>query len=215
MIKVHKFVFNPFLENTYIVWDEKSKEAAIIDPGCYDKKEETELANFIEEQKLNPIFIINTHCHIDHIFGNAFIKKKYNSKLLAPEEDLFLFDLMKQEAEKFGYNFTRSPLPDEYISEEKPIVLGNIKGVFLFTPGHTPGEHCLYFEDDKLCFTGDVLFQESIGRTDLWGGNYEILLKSIKTKLLTLPDDVRIFPGHESDSTIGREKKFNPFLIDL
>lgn len=215
MINIKKFVFNPFLENTYIVWDNETKEAAVIDPGCCNKKEETLLSKFIDEHKLNLLFIINTHCHIDHILGNTFIKEKYGSKLLIPEKDLFLLDIMKEQAKNYGMNFTPCPLPDEFITEEKLFYLGDNKCKFLFTPGHSPGEHCLYFENEKLCFTGDVLFQESIGRTDLWGGNYETLIHSIKTKLFTLPNDVKILPGHESESAIGKEKKFNPFLIDL
>jgi len=215
MIKVHRFVFNPFFENTYIVWDDNSKETIVIDPGCSNKHEKKLLANFIDNNGLVPKFIINTHCHIDHILGNLFVKENYNPVLLMPEKDIFLLDIMKEQANYFGIKYEQSPLPDEFLSEDKILKLGNCDVKFLFTPGHTLGEYCVYLESEKICFTGDVLFKGSIGRTDLWGGDYEILMNSIKTKLLTLPDDVIIFPGHEDESSIGNEKQFNSYLMNL
>lgn len=215
MIKVQKFIFNPFLENTYIVWNDKSKEAIVIDPGCSNQNEKKLLADFIENNYLVPKFIINTHCHIDHILGNSFIKEKFNPILLMPEKDIFLLDIMKEQANYFGIKFDPSPLPEEFISEDKILKLDNCDVKFLFTPGHSPGEFCVYLESEKICFTGDVLFKGSIGRTDLWGGDYEILINSIKVKLLNLPDDVIIFPGHENESSIGYEKQFNPYLMNL
>jgi len=215
MIKVHRFVFNPFFENTYIVWDDNSKETIVIDPGCSNKHEKKLLANFIDNNGLVPKFIINTHCHIDHILGNLFVKENYNPVLLMPEKDIFLLDIMKEQANYFGIKYEQSPLSDEFLSEDKILKLGNCDVKFLFTPGHTLGEYCVYLESEKICFTGDVLFKGSIGRTDLWGGDYEILMNSIKTKLLTLPDDVIIFPGHEDESSIGNEKQFNSYLMNL
>ncbi len=212
MLQLHKFVFNPFYENTYLIWDDNSNEAAVIDPGCYDESEKKKIEDFISGKSLQLKYLINTHCHIDHMFGNAFIKDNYNPIFLAPEKDGFLLEIMIETAKNYGVELQPSPKPDKYISESEEFSLGNIKGQFLFTPGHTPGEVCLYFKKEKICFTGDVLFKESIGRTDLWGGDLEVLLQSIKTKLLTLPDDVVIYPGHESYSTIGHEKKYNPFL---
>ncbi|MDH7605512.1 MAG: MBL fold metallo-hydrolase, partial [Melioribacter sp.] len=173
MIKVQKFIFNPFLENTYIVWDNNSKETIVIDPGCSNKNEQKLLAHFIENNNLVPKFIINTHCHIDHILGNLFVKKNYNPLLLMPEKDIFLLDIMKEQSNYFGIKFNQSPLPDEFISEDKILKFGNCDVKFLFTPGHSPGEFCVYLESEKICFTGDVLFKGSIGRTDLWGGDYE------------------------------------------
>jgi len=215
MIKVHRFVFNPFFENTYIVWDDNSKETIVIDPGCSNKHEKKLLADFIDNNGLVPKFIINTHCHIDHILGNLFVKENYNPVLLMPEKDIFLLDIMKEQANYFGIKYEQSPLPDEFLSEDKILKLGNCDVKFLFTPGHSLGEYCVYLESEKICFTGDVLFKGSIGRTDLWGGDYEILMNSIKTKLLTLPDDVIIFPGHEDESSIGNEKQFNSYLMNL
>ncbi|MDQ7818485.1 MAG: MBL fold metallo-hydrolase [Melioribacteraceae bacterium] len=212
MLTIKKYIFNPFLENTYIVSDDESKEAAIIDPGCYDDKERELLSNFITSKQLRIKYLVNTHCHIDHIFGNSFIKEKYNPIFLAPEEDLFLLDLMVEQANIYGTQLTPSPKPDEMISDGKEIFIGSSSGKFLFTPGHSPGEFCIYFEKEKICFTGDALFNGSIGRTDLWGGDYNTLINSITNKLFVLSDDVKIYPGHESESTIGYEKANNPFF---
>ncbi len=213
MLKIQKFIFNPFFENTYLIWDEPSNIAAVIDPGCSNKNEENIISEFIDKNNLQLKYIINTHCHIDHILGNSFFKKKYNARLLMPEKDIFLLDIMKEQAENFGLIFNPSPLPDEFITENNELKLGSSYAKFLFTPGHTPGEFSIYFEKEKICFTGDVLFKNSIGRTDLWGGNYDTLINSIKTKLLILSDDVKLYPGHEDESLIGYEKYNNPFLI--
>lgn len=212
MLKVQKFVFNPFSENTYIVWDDNSKNGAVIDPGCYDDGEREAVDNFIRSNSLNLKFLINTHCHIDHIFGNAYIKKNYDVKFLAPEKDVPLLDMMMNVAKMYAVKLVPSPQPDELIFDEQKFLLGNTEGKFLFTPGHSPGEVCLYFERDKICFTGDVLFNKNIGRTDLPGGSYDTLIDSIENKLFTLPYDVTIYPGHGATSTIGDEKKNNPFF---
>lgn len=214
MLKIKKFVFSPFLENTYIVYDEDSKEAAIIDPGCFDERERELLSSHISGEDLKVKYLINTHCHIDHIFGNSYVKEKYNSLFLIPEKDLFLLDLMIEQGKVYGTDLNPSPPPDKFITEEIEIVIGSSSGRFLYTPGHSPGGFCLYFENEKFCFTGDVLFHNSIGRTDLWEGDYNTLIDSIKSKLFSLPDDVKIYPGHESESTIGYEKKNNPFFRD-
>jgi glyoxylase-like metal-dependent hydrolase (beta-lactamase superfamily II) len=200
------------MENTYVLWDEETKDTAVVDPGCYNEEERIELENFIKENKLNVKYLINTHCHIDHVFGNAFVKEKYNPKFLAPEEDKYLLTRALEQAEMFAVEMTPSPDADEYIFDEMSIELGSVKNEFIFTPGHTPGEYSIYFPDEKICITGDVLFREGIGRTDLWGGSMETLLSSIRTRLFTLPDDTTIYPGHGDESTIGHEKKNNPFL---
>lgn len=212
MLQIKKFVFSPFLENTYLLYDDISREAAVVDPGCYDQTERGILQKHILENNLTVKFLINTHCHIDHIFGNSFVKETYQCKFLAPAKDLFMLDLMVEQAKTYGTHMNPSPKPDELITESTPINIGEHEGKFLFTPGHTPGEFCLYFEKEKICLTGDVLFKESIGRTDLWGGDYDQLIDSIKTKLFVLPDEVKIYPGHESESTIGYEKLHNPFF---
>jgi glyoxylase-like metal-dependent hydrolase (beta-lactamase superfamily II) len=215
MLKIKRFTFNPFIENTYLIWDENTREASVIDPGCFNQNENNSLKSVIEKENLNLLYLVNTHCHIDHIFGNDFIKTTFDATLIAPKEDVFLLDLMMEQAKTFGVVLTPSPKPDKYISEKEELRLGKIKGKFLFTPGHSPGEYCLYFEDEKICFTGDVLFRENIGRSDLWGGDHNTLLNSIKTEIFTLPDDVTIFPGHGESSTVGYEKLNNPFLKEI
>jgi glyoxylase-like metal-dependent hydrolase (beta-lactamase superfamily II) len=212
MLKLHKFVFNPFLENTFLIWDENSKKAAIIDPGCYNADERAFVEDFILRNSLKLEYLILTHCHIDHIFGNSFIKQKYNPVIIANESDVFLLDLMLEAAKGYGVTLSASPQPDKLVVDNEEFLLGEIKGKFILTPGHSPGGICLYFEKEKICFTGDTLFKESIGRTDLWGGDLTTLVKSIEEKLFTLPEEVVIHPGHQSESTIAHEKKHNPFL---
>lgn len=212
MIKIEKFVFSPFSENTYLVWDDETKETIIVDPGCSDEHEENILAEFILRNDLNITYLINTHCHIDHIFGCVFIKEKYNPLFLIPESDLPLLQNAEKQAEMFGLEIKTPPKPDQYLSEDLVLTLNQSEIKFIFTPGHTPGEFCLYLEKEKILISGDVLFKESIGRTDLWGGHYTTLIDSIQTKLLPLPDDVNVFPGHGEETTIGHEKKYNPFL---
>ena len=214
MLSLKKFVFNPFLENTYLIWDTETLEAMIVDPGCSDSNEEKELFDFIEKNNLIPKYLVNTHCHIDHILGVNSVLKRYKIKYLIPEEDLPLLNMAVSQAEMFGLQIDTIANPDEYLKEDFVMKLGDQIIRCLFTPGHTPGEFCLYSEQNKVCITGDVLFNQSIGRTDLWGGNYSQLIESIKSKLLTLPDDVTIFPGHGEYSTIGEEKKLNPFLVN-
>ncbi|MCU0342649.1 MAG: MBL fold metallo-hydrolase [Ignavibacterium sp.] len=212
MIQLQKFTFNLFSENTFVLWDDVSKECAIVDPGCSDVEEEKELEEFIIKNNLQVKFLINTHCHIDHILGCDFVKNKFNPTYYAPELDLPLLKNANMQASFAGMDFSTSILPDEFLTEEKKLYLGKSEISFLFTPGHTPGEYCILISEIKTCISGDVLFYDSIGRTDLWGGNYDMLIKSINEKLLTLPDETIIFPGHGESSTIGREKTFNPFL---
>lgn len=212
MLQIQKFTFNLFSENTFVLWDDESKECAIVDPGCSDTIEEKKLESFIVHHDLKVKFLINTHCHIDHILGCEFVKQKFNPIYYAPELDIPLLKNANMQASFIGIDFLISLRPDEFLSEEKKLYLGKSELLFLFTPGHTPGEFCIYIPDIKTCITGDVLFFDSIGRTDLWGGNYETLIKSINEKLLTLPDETKIYPGHGEPSFIGREKKFNPFL---
>lgn len=212
MIQIKKFTFNLFSENTFVLWDDATLEGAIIDPGCSDSSEEKILESFISENSLTVKYLINTHCHIDHILGCEFVKLKYNPIYLAPELDIPLLQNAAMQASFVGMDFSISLLPDEYITENKKLNLGKSELSFLFTPGHTPGEFCIYIPETKICITGDVLFNDSIGRTDLWGGNYNVLIQSINQKLLSLPDETVIYPGHGESSSIGREKKFNPFL---
>lgn len=209
---IQKFIFSPFQENTYVIWDEITKETCIIDPGCFTDSEEEELKKFINSNQLSVKYLINTHCHIDHIFGNSFVKNEFNPIYIAPKEDVPLLEMAIAQGKQFGIEVKPSPLPDDFIEELESIKIGGVRLKFLFTPGHTPGEYCIYIPSENICITGDVLFRESIGRTDLWRGNFETIINSIKTKLLTLPDETTIYPGHGGTSTIGYEKEHNSFL---
>jgi len=213
MVKVNVFTFNLFSENTIVLWDDETKEAAVIDPGTSSPDEETILSDFISSEKLKVKYLINTHCHIDHILGCEFVKEKFNPVYFVPKKDLPLLEHAQEQASIFDISLDKPPIPDELITEETELSIGKSKMKFLFTPGHTPGEFCIYLENEKICITGDVLFNESIGRTDLWGGDYDTLINSIQTKLFTLPDNVIIYPGHGESSTIGYEKQNNPFMV--
>ncbi len=212
MIEIKKFVFNPFQENTYVVWDSITKETVIVDPGCSNNIEEEQLNSFISDQNLSVKYLISTHCHIDHVLGNLFVKDKYQCKYYAPELDIPLLDRLIDQASMFGVKANKSPLPDLYITEDLELSVGESKFNFLFTPGHTPGEYCIIFHKEKICISGDVLFLEGIGRTDLWGGDYTTLINSIEEKLFLLNDETIVYPGHGDETTIGHEKKNNPFL---
>jgi glyoxylase-like metal-dependent hydrolase (beta-lactamase superfamily II) len=214
MLTVSKFVFNPFQVNTYIVWDSVSKEAVIVDPGCSNHSEENELSHLVVEHDIKPKYMILTHSHIDHLLGCKFVKESFPVEFYVPEKDIPLFKNADKQAAAFGLTFNRPPMPNKYLSENLEIDFGNHKIQFLFTPGHSPGEYCLYFAKDKICITGDVLFKGSIGRTDLWGGNFEVLMKSIKDKILTLPNDTLLYPGHGDSTTVRDERETNPFLSE-
>jgi hydroxyacylglutathione hydrolase len=170
------------------------------------------LADFIKERNLTVKYLIATHCHIDHIIGCRFIKEKYNAPFYAPELDLPLLHNLDKQAAAFGLEVKPCPPPDKMLDENSIIKIGNTKAEIIFTPGHSPGEYCLYFAGEKFLIAGDVLFHRGIGRTDLWGGDYNTLIDSIRFKLFSLPDDVVVYAGHGENTTIGEEKKNNPFI---
>lgn len=211
MITVKSFCFNSFDENTYILSDE-SRECIIIDPGCHLKNEEEELALYIETENLAPVKLINTHCHIDHILGNRFIAGKYKLKLEVNEKELPVLSASGYVSQMYQIQLNPSPDPEIFLKEGDIIKFGNSELKVLFTPGHSPGSISFYSNTDKFIISGDVLFEQSIGRTDLPGGNYETLIESIVTKLLPLGDEVMVYSGHGNPTTIGNEKKLNPFL---
>ncbi len=210
-IQVHSMTFNPFEENTYFLIA-PSKECIIIDPGCFDEKERKELKDFIQENELKPVRLINTHCHIDHILGNAYVAEQYKLGLEIHEGELPVLKAGMTVAGMYGIPYDPSPIPTRYLQENDEIELDGIPMRVLFTPGHSPASICFYNEADGWVISGDVLFYESIGRTDLPGGDYDSLINSIKTQLFTLPDDTVVYPGHGPKTTIGHEKMFNPFL---
>jgi len=212
MIIIQGFTFNPFEENTYILYDE-TKECMIIDPGCSNKSEQEEMVQFITDEKLKPVKLLNTHCHIDHVFGNSFIAKKYNLDLEIHEKDLQVLHSLPQVSHLYGLNAEESVEPSVFLNEGDKIVFGNSSLDILFTPGHSPGSICFVSHADKFIIGGDVLFYGSIGRTDLPGGDHETLLNSIKSKLFVLQDDFAVFSGHGQETSIGFEKKNNSFLV--
>ncbi|QMU30190.1 MBL fold metallo-hydrolase [Adhaeribacter radiodurans] len=210
-MNVTTFTFNAFSENTYLLHDE-TKECIVIDPGCYDKSEQEELTSFVAAQGLHIKQLVNTHCHVDHVLGNKFISDKYKVDLVIHEADLPTLRAVAVYAPSYGFTRYQELLPTKYLKEGELLQFGNTELQILFTPGHAPGHVVFYHAPSEQVIGGDVLFNRSIGRTDLPGGNYQILIQSIKTKLFTLPDSVTVYPGHGPSTTIGEEKKFNPFL---
>lgn len=208
---VKSFVFNPFEENTYVLSD-SSGECVIIDPGCYTHQEEHELAEYVRNHGLTPVRLLNTHAHLDHILGNDFVYRQWK---LLPElhtADLELLRSAHRYGELWGIRATPSPEPVKSLDEGEVLRFGSTSLRVLFVPGHCPGHVALYAETEKVIFSGDVLFQGSIGRTDLPGGDYDVLMTSIRERMLTLPDEVMVYSGHGPSTTIGRERSENPFL---
>lgn len=210
MLQVHTLTFNPFEENTYVVFDE-SREAAIIDPGCCDADEQEKLTRLIVDEKLTVKLLLNTHCHIDHVLGNYFVKTRYNVPFWMHAEDLPVLRAVKSYASNYGFPGYQEVLPDHLLTEGEKVQIGNSELSILFLPGHSPGHIGFYSSAQKILLAGDVLFYRSIGRTDLPGGNMETLMSSIQQKLFALPDEVVVFPGHGPTTTLGEEKVSNPF----
>lgn len=211
MIHIQAFTFNSFQENTYVLFDE-TNACVIIDPGCYEKNEKQELENFIQTKQLHVTHLLNTHGHIDHVLGNAFVKQKYNVALHIHPTDEATLRAVETYAPAYGFVLYEPAKPDYFLNEGDVIRFGNATLQVLYVPGHAPGHIAFYNAEQKICIAGDVLFNGSIGRTDLPGGNFDTLLESIQTRLFTLHDDTLIYPGHGGSTTISREKKYNPFL---
>lgn len=210
MLQIRSFEFNPFQENTYVLYDE-TKQCVIVDPGCYDEQERTELADFIKNEGLDVVLLLNTHCHVDHVLGNYFVKEKYKTKLLIHEADSATLKAVQVYAPGYGMHGYQPAEPDGFLNEGDTVKFGNQSLKVLFVPGHAPGHIAFYDAESRVVIGGDVLFYNSIGRTDLPGGNFNTLIDSIHNKLFTLPDDVTVYPGHGPETTIGFEKRTNPF----
>jgi hydroxyacylglutathione hydrolase len=210
MLSIETFEFNPFQENTYILYDE-TNEAVVIDAGCYDRTEQNELSQFIVDKKLTVKALLNTHSHIDHILGSYYVKDKYKVPMLIHPLDEQVLRAGKMSAQIYGIpNFTEVTA-DGYLTEGEPVKFGNQSLDVLFLPGHAPGHVGFYHAKEKVLMGGDVLFNRSIGRTDLPGGDFNTLIESIHKKIFTLPNDVVVYPGHGPATTVGEEKVENPY----
>jgi len=211
-MKLKSFTFNQFYENTFIVSD-STNDCIIIDPGCYSNDEKNILKKYIEDNNLNPVKLINTHCHIDHILGNKFVAKKWGLNLETHQNDIELLENSAEIARLYGFiDYEKSPSTTQFLNEGDIVEFGNSKLKILYTPGHAPGHISLYSKEEKFIISGDVLFKGSIGRTDLLGGDFNVLIESIKTKILCLNDDTVIYCGHGPATTVGYERVNNPFL---
>ena len=211
MATIKTFVFNPFQENTYLIYDE-TKECIIVDAGCYTADEQNELAAFINQNNLTVRQIVNTHGHVDHVLGNAFVKTQYKASIAANPEDYSLMQSASAHAIMYGLTIDDVPGIDINLNHGDTIRFGETSLKVIHTPGHSQGGICLLSEADNFVLSGDTLFRSSIGRTDLHGGDYDQLINSIETKLLTLSSETKVYPGHGEPTTIGWEKQNNPFL---
>ncbi len=211
MINIKKFTFNAFQVNTYVLWSETG-ESMIIDPGMQTKQEEIEISTFISSNNLKPVILILTHAHIDHIAGCNYIAETYSLPLTAHKDSEHLLKNAAVYGSLFGVNIEKVKDIDSFIDESSELKLGNNKLKILHTPGHAVGSVCFYSPVDKFVVTGDVLFNQSIGRTDLPTGDYDVLQKSIWEKLFVLPDETVVYSGHGPETTIGSEKINNPFV---
>jgi len=210
-MKIIKIIFNQFSENTYVLFDE-TNDAIVVDPGCYTEAERQGFLKFLKEKKLNLVKIVNTHCHIDHILGVDFLKDTFSVDFYANKQDEYLLENTVEAGKMYGFHLDKAPSIDNYISENDTISFGNSTLNVLEVPGHSKGHLAFYSNDDKFVLTGDVLFKDSIGRTDLPGGDLDVLMDSLFTKILPLGDDFVVLAGHGPDSEIGTERKDNPFL---
>ena len=211
MLKLKTFEFSPIQENTYILYNEFN-DCIIIDPGCYFEEEREALSTFIEQNGLKPKLLLNTHCHLDHVFGNKFVAEKYSLILHLHEKELPVLQFAPTSGLMYNMPFDNYTGEFVFLQPGEKVSLGKDELTILFTPGHSPASVSFYSKEDGFVVAGDVLFKQSIGRTDLPGGNFDTLIKSIKTELLVLPNETTVYSGHGDPTTIGAEKKENPYL---
>lgn len=211
MIHIHYFTFSPFAENTYILWDE-TKEAVIIDPGCLAQYEKEELADFVADNQLTVKHLLQTHTHLDHVFGSAYVKRKFGVKMLMHKNEIPVLDNVESRCQMWGVKGYEPVEADGFIDEGDVIKFGNSELEILFVPGHAPGHLAFVNHAQKFVIGGDVLFRGSVGRTDFPLCSYTDLMNSIKTKFMTLDDDYKVYAGHNDPTTIGLERRTNPFI---
>lgn len=211
MMEIASFVMNEFQENTYIVFDE-TRECVVVDPGCFRPSEQQAIKQFVAENNLKPVALLNTHCHVDHVLGNTFVADTFRIPLYMHEKELFTYDDTARWTALFGIPPLERPEQTVFISEKDEIVFGKSTLRIAFTPGHSIGSVSFYNLEEQFALVGDVIFRESIGRTDLAGGNFETLMNSIQSQVMIWPDEMRLLSGHGYETTVGYERKFNPFL---
>lgn len=211
MITIDKFALNPFQMNTYILSDE-THECVIIDPGSYEPQEEELLTRFLQAGNLKPVRMVFTHCHVDHILGTNFIAKTYKLKPEIHKAGLPFYENGHEHALTYGFKMEKLVEHGPFIDEGDLIKFGNSEVKVIYTPGHADGSVCFVGDKDKFVVTGDVLFKDSIGRTDFPTGDFDLLMNSIHEKIFTLPDDYTVYPGHGPETGIGYEKVNNPFI---
>ncbi len=208
-MQVHKFTFNAFQENTYVITDAQNN-CVIIDPGCYDSHERKALFDFIADNNLKPLALLNTHGHIDHVMGNAAVVEKYDIPFYLHPDDLPTLRAVAGYSHLYGFEgYVPSPEPTHFLEEGQIVEFGEIKFKVLFGPGHAPGHVAFYSAEEKFVINGDILFQGSFGRTDLPGGDFETLRNTLMNVMFTLPEDTLVYTGHGPETTIGHEKKYN------
>ncbi len=210
MVHIKRFTFNPVGVNAYLLWDE-TREAVLIDPACFYPEEQSRLSQFVTDQGLQIVRLLNTHGHFDHLMGNNFATDRWKLKCFIHPGDLLLAGQAKHQAQFFGLTM---PNPEEptVLDPAEVIFFGHSNLKVIHVPGHSDGSVAYWCESDKFLVVGDILFEGSVGRTDLPGGNHNLLISGIKSKLLVLEEDTKVYPGHGNDTTIGREKYTNPFL---
>lgn len=211
MISIKTITFNPYQENTYILYDE-NKNSIIVDPGMHNHNEEKQLKHFIEQNQLNPQILLNTHCHIDHVLGNRFVYEEWGLKPQFHEGEVPVLVAVQNYAPQMGIRYETSPIPDTFLTDNQEIPIGNHKLKAILAPGHSPAHLCFYSAEYNFLIGGDVLFRNSIGRTDLPGGDHETLLQSITQRIYTLPSETVVYPGHGPSTNIDFEKRTNPFV---
>lgn len=213
-MNIAQLTFNPFQENTYLLWDETG-EAVIVDAGNYTERETEQLLRFVEEKGLRPVLAVNTHGHVDHMLGVERVKQAYGIPFALHAEDRFLIESAPTHGAMYGFKVDAVPEVNRELVDGDEVRFGNTVLRVIHTPGHTPGHVCLYEPENKVLLTGDTIFRESIGRTDLPGGNYGWIMQSIIDRILPLGEEVAFYPGHGPSSTLGHEMHYNPFITEV
>lgn len=214
MLHIHSFCFNPFQENTYVLYNDQ-KEAIIIDPGMYSELEFKQFLQFINKNELSPKLLLNTHCHLDHVFGNNFVSEQFQLTAHFHSNEQIVIDRLPEASAKWGVISEAYKGPVKYINDGEIIPFGNDKLKVLLTPGHSPGSVCFYIAEQEILIGGDLVFMDGVGRTDLPGSNPMDLIKSIRDKILPLPDTTIIFSGHGPETNLSREKRQNPYILHI